>query len=547
MILNVAFLLIGLASFVAAGIIGSDDRPQLFVRILVSLLIGEISLSVLFARCIPMQHRLDTQPGKVLIRWICGFSCLFILAMSYSLRSFDRDHIVGLDLDSVSYFVQANIFASGHTSVPSHALGEFFKTGYCINDGRFYSKYFPGWPLLLSLGVKIGVPWLINPILAFASVFIVYRIGRSLYDAKIGIFAALLLLVSQNLYLVSTSYLSEAAALFFCALFFLCVVALMKKPGMAMALSAGACLGFVFIIRPFSCVAVGAPVLLYALVIFIREKRGVVRLLGGLALGFLPLAAVLLAYNYTQTGNPFLNPFEYYNPYDKLGFGLRSADIMLAPQPFTIIAAFKNLGQNLLNLNWTGVPFLFVFLIFWFAGKKNRWDYLLFSVVGSVIACQFFYHAKSTRYYIPAFFALFLLTARGLSSSEGFFERLTGKRIRNLGAFLFLLSVLASGITFMTPQRVLARMALYRQLSNPFLLAKDHRLHNSIVFMKSVPERYNNISYYIQNPLNYESPVLYLWDRGARNRVIMDRYAGRDFYVYEFNRKTGSGKLTKTK
>jgi len=61
--------------------------------------------------------------------------------------------------DEYSYLISAQLFSEGRLWVPSPEPREFFNFFHVINDGRYYGKYSPGWPLILSLGVLLNTPW----------------------------------------------------------------------------------------------------------------------------------------------------------------------------------------------------------------------------------------------------------------------------------------------------------------------------------------------------------------------------------------------------
>ena len=43
------------------------------------------------------------------------------------------------------------------------------------DQGHRFSKYAPGWPLILSVGVKLGVPWIVDPLLGVLLFFLMLR------------------------------------------------------------------------------------------------------------------------------------------------------------------------------------------------------------------------------------------------------------------------------------------------------------------------------------------------------------------------------------
>src|SRR3990172_2430056 len=112
--------------------------------------------------------------------------------------------------DEIVYLFQAKIFAMGKLYVTPHRLKEFFDYEFVVNDdGKWYGKYFFGYPLLLSIGIILGVPWLINPLLGAISVLIISLIGKELFGKETSRFAPLLCLVSPFYLFISSTYLSH--------------------------------------------------------------------------------------------------------------------------------------------------------------------------------------------------------------------------------------------------------------------------------------------------------------------------------------------------
>jgi signal transduction histidine kinase len=231
-----------------------------------------------------------------------------------------------------------------------------------------------------------------------------------------------------------------------------------------------------------------------------------------------------------------------------LGFGLRSNDAFLKAHPYTLFDALRNLSINVVALNWESVLFLFLFLLLVLINEKNEWDVILFATVSTIIFLHIFYHFRSIRYYYVSFFLLFLLAARGINLAEVSIKKfLPDISIKNLNYF-FLLFILISNIVIISPpQKVVKRYELYQRLKDPFNLVEKSNLRNAVVFLRTVPEGYNNISYYVQNPLDFSGDVLFVRDLKERNSELMNYYPEKEFYIYEFDRLKKSGKLTRLK
>ena len=550
MVLKTLLLLISVSSFLTIGIIAGkrEFKGSHFITLFALLLIFFIAIMVLFIKKEKYQGILEQRLVRKIILILLPMGFIFILAMGFLMHFNEDDHIVWGTIDSVSYYIQAKIFSTGHISVPSHELKEFFSTGYCINDGRYYSIYFPGWPLLLSVGITMGLPWIINPIFGILTIILIYFIGMEIYDRETGLFAAVLLLCSRYFYVLTPTYFSEPSALFFSSLFVYCIIRTLKEPKVISSLLAGLVLGILFLIRPYTAFAVSLPIMGYFLLSSVKRKAKAVSSIVAVILSFLPMFFVFFLYNYLQTGSVFLTPFQYYNPSNTLGFGLRSFDIIINPYPYTVFNAIRNVVVNLAILNLESVPFLFLFFILVFINKPNQWDMLLFATLASIIFFQMFYFYREVRYYYPVFFALVILAARGINLSDVIFRKyFPHTRVKNLHHFILLFIVLANLFSIISPQKVFYDYRSAKKMRDPFDVVQEREIHNAVVFLKTVPIKDNYTALYVQNPLNFIGDVLFVKDLKERNSELIKYYPDREFYVYEFDRFKKSGKLTRLK
>ena len=133
------------------------------------------------------------------------------VAASYgAIALFDRaPHI----LDAVSYDFQAKIFAAGQLSAPAPPLGAAFPTPFFVNDrGKWFSQYPPGTPALLAIGVRLGLPWLVEPVLAAVAALLTVAAARRQFGRPTAVCAALLFATSPFLLLQAGTFLSHVPA-----------------------------------------------------------------------------------------------------------------------------------------------------------------------------------------------------------------------------------------------------------------------------------------------------------------------------------------------
>jgi 4-amino-4-deoxy-L-arabinose transferase-like glycosyltransferase len=283
---------------------------------------------------------------------------------------------------------------------------------------------------LLSLGVRLRAPWLVNSLLGSLTLALIAGLGRSYYGTGVGLLAAGLGLATPGFLFLSGSLLSHPASLFWTTLALLTFFfAVTRRPGYA--LLTGLALGMAFVTRPFAGLGLALPIGIFGLILAGRGELDWKTLLW-LPAGFIPAAALLPLYWWAITGDPTFNAYVLVWPYDRIGFG---ADI--GPYGYGLkVALFINTRLKLTTLaaglfGWPGWTNLIFVPIPFLARRANRWDWLLVGTILALIFIHTFYWAYGgddggfPRYYYEALPALLLLTARGILISIEFLNRLT--------------------------------------------------------------------------------------------------------------------------
>lgn len=355
-------------------------------------------------------------PGR-LILFLCAIALL--AASAVALLAFERlPHLE----DEVAYLFQARTLARGRLTVDSPPVPEAFWTPFVLDhNGQRFGKYPPGWPAVLALGVLVGVPWLVNPLLAALALALVYRLGKTLYDDRVGLLAAGLGLVSPLYLVLSGSYLSHMASMVWLLLFSLWFVWTAQGRSRWYALGAGVAAGLAFLTRSLTAVAYVAPFAAYGLWQVVRRRQPHwpnylwVAVAGGV------LAALLPLYQWAVTGDPWLNPYLLWWPYDKVGFGPGIGAMPGGHSPFY---AWVNLKQDLSRaatdvLGWPGLSGLPLVAGLALAPRRAR-DWALLAPFGCLVVAYLFYWIGSParlwgpRYYFEGFPGLWLLASVGL-------------------------------------------------------------------------------------------------------------------------------------
>lgn len=212
-----------------------------------------------------------------------------------ALAAFFVYHAYPLSMDEYAAVFQSKIFAAfqltGHFPpdlidwlIPKGFQNYFVAVSH--EDGRVVSSYWPGFALLMTPFTALGVPWLCNPVLGAASVFVIYRLTERIFgDAGAAGLAALLAMAAPAFAVNAISFYSMAAHLLLNGAF----VLLLLQPSAGRAFAAGAVGSLALCLHnPVPHALFAAPWLVRAVLSADRK-----RILPALIAGYLPLSVVL--------------------------------------------------------------------------------------------------------------------------------------------------------------------------------------------------------------------------------------------------------------
>ncbi len=415
--------------------------------------------------------------------------------------------------DENAYLFQATLFSRGTLFVPSPPLREFFDSDHLVNDGRMFAKYPPGWPLLLTPFVLLGIPWLAGPLLSASSLVVLHRIGREAFDERTALLATAAVAASPLWLVIGSSYLSHPATFFLLSLFALHALrALRGERGHATAAIA---LGLAFLCRPLTALSVAAPFAIAAVVLALRGARGARRAVLGGFVAFVLAAALYLVYNALTTGDPLLPGHLAYNPHDRLGFGIGIGGSSSAS--YGIGRASSNAVRALVI--WS-MGFLPGGLAVAALAARRRWtlsDVVLSGSAASLFAAQALYHYPLENYYVESLIGFGFLFARGAT-------------LLKPAAGTALVSVLAlAGAAVVLPRRDAAVAAAVAVGREPLETARAAP-PPAIVLFKEVPA--HSPTYYVRNDPALNDPVLLARDLGERNAKLKTRSPERRVFRY---------------
>ncbi|MFN2165148.1 MAG: glycosyltransferase family 39 protein [Anaerolineae bacterium] len=340
---------------------------------------------------------------------------------------------------------------------------------------------------MLGLGVLGGVPWLVNPLLSALCLYLVYRLGSSLYDERTGLLAAVLGLFSPLFLVLSGSYLSHMATLLWLLLFSLWFVWTAQGRSRWFALGAGLALGLAFLTRSLTAVAFATPFALYSLVQVLRRRQPHWPHYLLVALGGGGLALLLPLYQWAVTGDPWLNPYLLWWPYDKLGFG---SGIGAMPGGHSPYYAWINLKQDLSRtatdvLGWPALSWVPLLLGLALRPRRAK-DWALLAPFACLVVAYLFYWIGSParlwgpRYYFEGFAGLWLLSALGLVKVWDRGRQRTWIRVVLVAAVALFLG---SNLAISVPDRLSQAHGFYGISRDQLQPIEEADLHNALVIV----------------------------------------------------------------
>ncbi len=428
--------------------------------------------------------------------------------------------------DGYAYLTQGKIMAQGRLYVDSHPLRQFFHCDYIVNNGKYFGCYPLATPFFLMLGVLVGMPWLVNPIVGSLALIVIYYLIKQFFTpdaARYGV--CFILLGDFSSSYMNTTYLSHPGSLLFISLFiYLFMTGLSRRQNYRLFL-AGLALGGAVYARPLTVAAISAPLALWGLYKLVKEKWPY-RLVGMFFTGLMIPVSLLMITNKIQTGNPFVMGYqlqfkspgfqEGYNLIQAVGtmlWRLRAIEYIVKFQPLSIF-----------------IPLFF--LIFAFRGR-NKYPYLFLGLLAMLCLA---YLPLSTsvwdlRYYYPPLIYLIALIPWGVYR----FSRISlkrGWRINHQHVLTMLLLLILS-----YELRGLYRWGQSPSKSlegrkRPYNTVEQAGISNAVIFISDI-EGDLYPQWYTRNSLDYSDDVLYALDLGEENKLLMDYYPERQYYIYD--------------
>lgn len=487
----------------------------------------------------------------------------FLLAALLSWDIFERiPHVE----DEAAYLFQAQVFAQGRLSVSTPPYPASYWSPFVIDhQGRRFGKYPPGYPLLLSLGVRIGEAWIINALLGALALWLIAQSGRVIYSSTTGLLAAALGLTSPVFLAESSTLLSHPTTLCFTALFLWASTRRIQKPdgeARQYLLVAGLGLGYVLLTRPFDAIGIGLPFAVYSLVRVLRGDRAFLGQSVIIAALVVLFALALPLYWHLLTGD-FVNPYRLVWPYDRPGFGPEAG---LKGHTLATGLFYARYNLRAVANNWLGWPgYLNVVLLVlpFVLRPREGWNYLLLASFASLVGLHVTYwhygghDAGFPRYYYAALPMLLLLSARGLETTTATLGRLSlkiclpsrrkvvGRERRNhigplltkLALYLALVGLVLYNSLVFLPEQLNAFRGKTGITAAPLQVVQEAGLTNAIVLVTGYEHWWDFAVFFAANSPTLDSDVVYaIYHNQQQAQAVRALYPDRPCYVQSENR-----------
>ncbi|MCX7046630.1 MAG: glycosyltransferase family 39 protein [Candidatus Sumerlaeota bacterium] len=544
-----------------------DSAIRYFFKSDLSLMVWQMALLFPAALCFAFglalrigrerTEDLATRLRAVSPAFALAFSALFILAF---LAFWSGVIYQGQPLydDEGAFVFQARVLLAERWYAAPPPVPACFENQFMIlRDGVWTGLYTLGQPLLIALGLMVGVARLVPFLLCALTPALIYLIGKEQYDRRTGLLAAAFLTVSPFFLFTGATLMNHGTLLFFLALFTWAYLKTGPGAGWVYPLAAGLALGFAFNIRPQDTVGYGAPFAIWSLIrIFHSPQRGsMFAKQAAIGVSFSVLLLFALYYNKQITGSYSQFPFQFYDPSQRLGFG-SVGDYIHTP-----LKGAENFLVSLLSMNlWLyGWPFSLIFagaLILAFRHEKP--DRIHYASAAGVCLVYWLYYIPAVpetgpRYWFALLIPVTLLSARGALGLHRLAARLWSKPEGMAGSALvpafIAISILLSALTFgMT--HALHYQDLTDKIAWPYRAVEKAGIHNAIVAIQSRPRAGWIIGRRNPKP-DLTDDVIYVSVPSVMNAPSLDavkelrrHFLARKAYVLSYDDKAPGGRIS---
>ena len=389
--------------------------------------------------------------------------------------------------DEIAQLWHAKVLLHGRLSLPVDANAQFFAMDNVVDTGKWYSQFPVGGPAILAIGTALGVPWLVNPVLAGVAAAALYHFARRAFGETEGRAVAALFAITPTILMMSGTYMNHVPVLCFAMCALAALVEWERSAGrraMLFAALIGLAIGAIATIRPLDAIVVAVVVGVFQFAIVAKDRTRINTLAVQAIAGAIAVAPLLYA-NWATTGHPFIFGYEVlWGPGHDVGFHLDPHGEM-----HTLSRGIAYVATYVTDLNVSLMMWPVPVLLFAIAGllamkRASKWDALLLGFFWLQLAAYACYWFMAPRFLFTAFPAIIALLAR-----TPFFvaERTQGFWKRAVIAVVCVCIVASVAVSSTFSMR--GRVASVRNTRRAFRvdigkLVTDAKIHHALVFLR---------------------------------------------------------------
>lgn len=292
--------------------------------------------------------------------------------------------------DEMAQRWHARMLLSGHLFLHPEAHREFFSTAEVLDqNGRWFSQFPIGGPLAIALGMALGMPWIVNPLLAGVTAASLHRFLSRAYDDATARAATVLFVLSPFVLIMSASQLNHVATLALVTMALAALPSWVSTQGArarrSSAVVIGVSIGAAIAVRPLDGALVALVVGAFQLQVAWREPSRRSSLAWEILAGAVPVA-LLLWVNARTTGSPLLFGYDALNGVaHRPGFHIDPLGVEHTPMRALVITSGYVMKLNRYLFEWP-IPAVGLIVVALFARvQASRWDYLLAALFAALL------------------------------------------------------------------------------------------------------------------------------------------------------------------
>lgn len=449
--------------------------------------------------------------------------------------------------DAITYLMQGRFLANGGVCADfplKENLYDFFKAWnpLFLYHGKWCGYYPFGHPLLLSIGVIIGNPASIPPLLGALSVLIIYSIGRKVFGVIIGFISSLLLAISPFFQMNAASFMSHNTALFYELVGIMMLIKGVLDKKVQYLILSGIFFGLVFNTRSFTAVALIIPLLIYLILSKVKLKNIIL-----FGISFFASSSLYFVYNFAMYGHLWKTPYLQNNT-----FLFSYQDIVV-----TYILSIQTHLMIFLSVLHGWPYILTVFLLLVSLVYIRSKEYIFFLLSGLSISLIWgipdggtHIHTYGSRFWFEILPFVIIMLALSI---QYFLVKITNIyfKIVLFVIFVILVCYTSLGWIFETPRiytNIEFTPSSIKQLktfnytdARLIKKAQEMNIHNAVIFVKDCKGNWWCYGSVLpQNNPQLNSDIVWALDLGQQNKKLQQEYKNRKFFFADYD----SGQIT---